>query len=147
MGIGLILISVIFASLGNMGAIVNAKHNLPVVSVNAHGMAWGALTSVVIASLLGREFTFSFETGYVLSLGFLSIFGSAVAFGSYLALLRKIGSARAAYTTVLFPLVALLISTFIEGYQWSTLAVSGIVFIIAGNWLALTRMNGSDKNE
>jgi len=145
MGIGLVLISVIFASLGNMGAIVNAKHNLPVVSVNAHGMAWGALTSVIVASLLGREFTFSFETGYVLSLGFLSIFGSAIAFGSYLALLRKIGSARAAYTTVLFPLVALLISTFVEGYQWSTLAVSGIVFIIAGNWLALTRMNGSDK--
>ena len=58
----------------------------------------------------------------------------------YLALLRTIGSARAAYTSVLFPLVALLISTFVEGYEWSAVAAAGVAVIIAGNWLALTRI-------
>jgi drug/metabolite transporter (DMT)-like permease len=139
-GVILVLIAVTFASLGNMGAVVNASRNLPVIAVNAHGMAWGALASAIVAVILGREFSFSSEPGYVLSLGYLAIFGSAVAFGCYLALFRKIGSARAAYTSVLFPIVALLISTFVENYQWSTLAVVGILFIIAGNWLALTRM-------
>lgn len=139
-GVILVLIAVTFASLGNMGAIVSASRNLPVIAVNAHGMAWGALTSTIVAVLLGREFRFSFEPGYILSLGYLAIFGSAVAFGCYLALFRKIGSARAAYTSVLFPIIALLISTFVENYQWSALAAVGILFIVAGNWLALTRM-------
>jgi drug/metabolite transporter (DMT)-like permease len=139
-GLILVLIAVIFASFGNMGAVVNNSRALPVVAVNAHGMAWGALASTIIALALGRDFRFSFETGYVLSLAYLSIFGSAVAFGCYLALLRTIGSARAAYTSVLFPIVALLVSTFVEDYKWSITAVVGILFIIAGNWLALTRM-------
>lgn len=140
MGIVLALIAVLFASLGNMGAIRNNRRLLPVVAVNAHGMAWGALASALVAMAMGREFSFSFETNYVLSLVYLSIFGSAVAFGGYLALLRLIGSARAAYSSVLFPIVALLISTVAENYQWSILAFVGILFIIAGNWLALSRM-------
>lgn len=139
-GVMLALVAVLLASLGNMGAIVNNSRNLPVVSVNAHGMAWGALLSASAALMLGREFNFSFETGYIVSLGYLSVFGSALAFGCYIALLRTIGSARAAYTSVLFPIVALLISTIIEDYQWSALAVAGVVFTITGNWLALTRM-------
>jgi drug/metabolite transporter (DMT)-like permease len=139
-GVILAIISVLFAALGNMGAIVNTSRQLPVVAMNAHGMAWGAVTSAVVALILGREFSFSYEPGYILSLGYLAVFGSAVAFGCYLALLRTIGSARASYTTVLFPIIALLISTFVENYQWSTMAVAGVLFIIAGNWLALTRM-------
>jgi drug/metabolite transporter (DMT)-like permease len=139
-GVALAAIAVLFASLGNMAAIVNTGRQLPVLVVNAHGMAWGALMSTLVALALGREFTFLAEPGYILSLAYLAIFGSAVAFGCYLALLRQIGSARAAYTSVLFPIVALLISTFVEGYKWSPMAVTGIVFIVAGNWLALTRI-------
>lgn len=141
LGMLLAIAAVLLASLGNMGAIVNNRRKLPVVAVNAHGMAWGALISASVALFLGRDFTFSMEKEYVLSLLYLSVIGSAVVFGCYLALIRSIGSARAAYTSVLFPIVALLISTVVEDYQWSLLAVTGIVFILAGNWLALTRMN------
>ncbi len=139
-GVVLALVAVLFASLGNMAAISNTSRQLPVIAVNAHGMAWGALTSVIAAVILGREFNFSMETGYIVSLAYLAIFGSAVAFGCYLSLLRKIGSARAAYTSVLFPIVALLISTVVEDYQWSGPAIAGIAFTFAGNWLALTRI-------
>ena len=138
-GILLTLIAVVLASLGNMGAIVSNSRNLPVVSVNAHGMAWGALISLTVALLRGQEFRFLLQTDYVVSLLYLSIIGSSLVFGCYIALLRQIGSARAAYTSVLFPVVALLISTVVEDYQWSTLAITGIVLIITGNWLALTR--------
>ncbi len=139
-GIGLVLIAVVFASLGNMGAIRNNQRHLPVMAVNAHGMFWGALASTIVAISQGRAFNFSFTPEYIVSLAYLSIFGSAVAFGAYLALLRIIGSARAAYTSILFPIVALIISTFVENFQWSMLAIVGILFIIAGNWIALTRM-------
>ncbi|MCZ6827141.1 MAG: EamA family transporter, partial [Gammaproteobacteria bacterium] len=82
----------------------------------------------------------SFEPAYVLSLLYLAVFGSAIALGAYFALLSLIGSARAAYTSVLFPIVALIISTLFEDYQWSTLAIAGIALIAAGNWLALTKI-------
>ena len=138
-GLLLVVIGVVIASLGNMAAVVNTGRDLPVVAVNAHGMAWGALLSFLAAAILGREFNFSLEPAYVWSLLFLAIFGSAIAFGCYLLLIRKIGSARAAYSSVLFPVVALAISTFLEDYQWSIPAVVGISLTIVGNWLALRK--------
>ena len=102
-------------------------------------MAWAAVLSVVIAVLLGREVTFSLDRGYLISLAYLAIFGSAIAFGGYLALMRRIGAARAAYSSVLFPVVALAISTVIEGYQWTAVAGVGIMLTLAGNWLILSR--------
>ena len=136
-GILLVLLSAIIASFGNMTAAVNTRRELSVVAVNAHAMAWSALLSLAIAALLGRSFTFSMQSGYVLSLAYLAVFGSAIAFGCYLALIRRIGPARAAYSSVLFPVVALGISTAIEGYQWTVIAAVGILFTLAGNWLIL----------
>jgi len=138
-GLLLVVIGVVTASLGNMAAVVNTGRGLPVVAVNAHGMVWGALFSALVATILGREFNFSYEPGFIWSLLFLGVFGSAIAFGSYLALIRKIGSARAAYTSVLFPVVALAISTVVEDYQWSSLAIIGVTLTLAGNWLVLKR--------
>ncbi len=139
-GLLMVFIGVVTASLGNMAAVVNTRRQLPVVAVNAHGMAWGTLLSVIVAILLGREFNFSYEPSYVWSLLYLAVFGSAIAFGCYLALIRQIGSARAAYTSVLFPVVALAISTVVEDYQWSGLAVIGVLLAMGGNWLALKRI-------
>ncbi|NOR65945.1 MAG: EamA family transporter [Woeseiaceae bacterium] len=136
-GLLLVVVGVVIASIGNMAAVVNTRRDLPVVAVNAHGMAWGALLSFMAAAIMGREFNFSFEPDYVWSLLFLAVFGSAIAFGCYLLLIRKIGSARAAYSSILFPIVALAISTFVENYQWSVLAVLGISLTVVGNWLAL----------
>lgn len=140
-GILLVLISVVLASFGTMAAIVCTRHNHSVITVNAHAMAWGAITSLLVALVMQRPIEFSTEPAYLLSLAYLAVFGSAVAFGCFLALLRLIGSARAAYSSVLYPLVALLISTLVEDYQWSVPAFAGISLIVTGNWLALTKIN------
>lgn len=139
-GAALATAAVVMASLGNMVAIVATSRNLPLTVVNAHAMAWGALCTATVAIVMGHPINFSCKPGYVASLLYLAVFGSAIAFGAYLALLRSIGSARAAYTSVLFPIVALLISTLFEGYRWSAAAVIGVISIAAGNWLALTRI-------
>ncbi len=138
-GIIMVIIATTIASLGNMSAVVNTRGELPVVAVNAHAMAFAALLSLAIAAALGREFDFLVTPGYVLSLLYLAIFGSAVAFSCYLALIRHIGSARAAYSSVLFPVVALAMSTLLEDYRWTPIAATGILFTLAGNWLILSR--------
>jgi len=88
---------------------------------------------------VGQGLPFSFEPtlGYSLSLVYLALFGSVIAFGSYLTLLGRIGPARAAYAMVLFPLVALALSTLFEGYQWTAAAFAGMVLAVIGNVLAL----------
>jgi len=145
-GILLALTATLIASFGNMTAVINTRRELPVVAVNAHAMACSALLSFIVAALLGREFTFSFERGYVVSLTFLAVFGSAIAFGCYLALIQRIGPARAAYSSVLFPAVALAISTIVEDYQWTVIAAVGIILTLAGNWLILSSRTKKPKN-
>ena len=87
----------------------------------------------------GREFTFEMTLPYVSSLVFLSVFASIIAFWTYLTLLGRVGVERAAYSTLIFPLVALGFSTVFEDYQWTAFAVIGILLILTGNLLILKR--------
>ena len=145
-GIAFVLTGTVIASLGNMCAVLNTRRELPVIAVNAHAMAFASVLALLICAFLGREFAFLNTTGYIVSLIYLAVFGSAVAFGCYLALIRRIGSARAAYSSLLFPVVALLISTLFEGYQWTPVAAVGILLTLAGNWLILSsRPKNADK--
>jgi drug/metabolite transporter (DMT)-like permease len=125
------------ASLGNMAATRNARQGLSVVTANAYGMAYGTLGLAVIAFLRGTPIAFEQSWSYVLSLLYLSLAGTSLAFGLYLVLMRRIGPARAAYTSVLFPVVALAVSTAFEGYRWSVPALIGLAVLVAGNALAL----------
>jgi drug/metabolite transporter (DMT)-like permease len=131
--------SLISASLGNILSARNQRDGLPVVQTNAFGMAYGALVTLGLALVRGVTFTFEPTTGYVLSLFYLSIFGSVIAFGSYLTLIGRLGVDRAAYVMIVFPLVALGLSTLFEGLGWTVLAVAGVALVILGNVLALRR--------
>ncbi len=74
-----------------------------------------------------------FSVRYIGSLLYLAIFGSVIAFGAYFTLVGRIGASQAAYSTLLFPLVALSLSTVYEGYIWHANAVLGLVMILVGN--------------
>jgi drug/metabolite transporter (DMT)-like permease len=78
---------------------------------------------------------------------YLSIFGSIIAFGAYLTLVGRIGADRAAYATVLFPLVALVISSIYEDFQWTQLALAGVALILIGNIMVVGRGLGTRWRE
>lgn len=127
------------ASLGNMVAVRNHRRALPVIEANAFGMAYGMCFTTLAALLLGAELRFEWSAPYVASLLYLALFATVIAFGCYLSLLGRIGADRAAYASVLFPVVALAISTFLEGYQWSLPALVGVATVLLGNLLILRR--------
>jgi len=129
----------LFASMGNIVAARNLREGLPVVQTNAFGMGYGAILMFAIALLAGTPFRFETTPAYIASLVYLSLFGSILAFGAYLTLLGRIGADRAAYASLLFPLVALGISTLFEGYRWSLPALVGVLLVLAGNFLVLSR--------
>jgi drug/metabolite transporter (DMT)-like permease len=129
----------LFASMGNIVAARNQREGLPVIQTNAFGMGYGAILMFAIALITGTPFRFETTPAYIVSLVYLALFGSVIAFGAYLTLLGRIGADRAAYTSLLFPLVALGISTLFEGYRWSVPALVGVFLVLAGNFLILSR--------
>jgi drug/metabolite transporter (DMT)-like permease len=142
LGLVLSFSGVISASIGNIVAARNQRAGLPVVQTNAYGMAYGALATLVIALVRGVPFGFDLSGGYVLSLLYLAIFGSVVAFGAYLTLVGRIGVERAGYIAVVFPLVALTLSLLFEGLGLSALGLLGVLLVAAGNVLVLSRRKG-----
>ena len=138
-GLGITLFATLLASLGNMASVKNQKKGISVIAANALGMTYGAVFLLILIALRGTPFTYEATAGYTLSLLYLAVFGSVIAFGSYLSLLGRIGADRAAYATVLFPVVALALSSVFENYQWTGVALLGFAFVLAGNVLALGR--------
>jgi len=138
-GVALCFAATLFASWGNITSARNQRHRLPILQSNAYGMGYGALAMGLVALLTGHPFTVELTPTYLGSLAYLSLFGSIVAFGCYLYLIGSIGADRAAYSTLLFPLVALGISTVWEGYQWSLASLTGVAFILAGNFFIVSR--------
>ncbi len=139
MGIAFGFTSVLLASFGNITSARNSRNKIPVLQANAFGMGYGALALAVLALGLGKDFTFSFTLPYVTSLVYLAVFGSIIAFTSYLTLISSIGADKASYSIMVVPVVALIISSVFEGYVWSLSAIVGLVLVIAGNFLALHR--------
>jgi len=131
------LAATVFASGGNLLAVRNQRRGIPVLPGVAWGMTYGTLTIAVVAALKDIVWTFDPRPGYVLSLLYLAAFGSVIAFAAYLTLLGKIGAARAGYVGVAVPVVALLLSTVFEHYEWTLPALAGAALCIAGNVLVL----------
>jgi drug/metabolite transporter (DMT)-like permease len=135
----LAFLSVGTASLGNITSAYNQKNKLPVVQTNAYGMLYGSLLMLLLVFITGAPISFDASLPYISSLIYLAVFGSVIAFWSYLTLLGKIGADRAAYVTLVFPIIALLLSTFFEDYTWSLFALIGVALITAGNFLMLKK--------
>jgi drug/metabolite transporter (DMT)-like permease len=136
-GIGLALGATAMACCGNLIAIRNHNAGIPTFPGTAWGMAYGALTAATTAVARGVPWTFDNSPAYLSSLAYLALFGSVVAFGAYLTLLKRVGGGPAAFVSVATPVIALGLSTLFEGYRWTWVSALGVVLAVAGNWLAL----------
>ena len=139
-GILMSLLAVILASLGNMIAVRNQRLGLPIVQTNAYSMLYSGLLVLGYAVVRGLPFTFDPSFSYVASLGFLAVVATAIGFGGYLTLLGRLGADRAAYIMVVFPIVALAMSTVFEDFHWTTTAAAGIALVLLGNLLTLIKL-------
>jgi len=138
-GIGLSLLGTYGFSLGNMISTRHKQRGLDVFSTNTYAMFYGTAAMGVLSLAQGASFAIDLTPQYLGSLVYLSVFGSVLAFGIYFSLVGRIGASQAAYSTLLFPLVALTVSTFGEGYQWHTNAVIGLGMILLGNLVMFAR--------
>lgn len=122
---------------GNMISLAAQRRKLPVVATLAWAMTYGTSLIAVVAVVKGATFTIDLRAPYLISLAYISLLGSFAGFGIYFTLLGRIGAARAGYSTVLYPVVALAASTLLEGYRWTPIAVAGLVSVMVGVFLVL----------
>ncbi|WP_060478956.1 MULTISPECIES: DMT family transporter [Pseudomonas] len=138
-GLGLALLGTLCFSAGNMLSSLQQKAGLKPMTTNAWGMVYGASLLAVYCLANSIPFAMQWDARYVGSLLYLVIPGSVIGFTAYLTLVGRMGPERAAYCTVLFPLVALNVSAFAEGYQWTTPALFGLLAVMAGNVLVFRK--------
>ena len=118
---------------GNLLSAATQQRGVHVLASTCWGMLYGTAFMGLVSLVRGHEFIIDLSPLYLGSLAWLVIVSSVLALASYLTLVGRIGPGRAGYATVIFPVFALLISTFMEGYQWSLLAIAGLVLVMAGN--------------
>jgi drug/metabolite transporter (DMT)-like permease len=125
------------ASAGNILAAGSLRQGLPVLTCNTWGMLYGGCTLYLAALFLDIPIRIDLQPDYLISLAYLAFFATVLAFWAYISLIGRIGPDRAAYTTLLFPIVALMVSSVLESYIWTLWSATGLGLVLAGNWLAM----------
>ena len=136
-GIALTLAAIFFASIANvMQATARAKR-LPTPAMLAWGMTYGALADAIFAWVTTGPPVIDTGIGYVAGVLYLGLAASALAFPLYFGVIQAIGPGRAAYSSVLVPVLAMTLSTVFEGYVWGWQAAAGVALVMAGLVIAL----------
>jgi drug/metabolite transporter (DMT)-like permease len=139
LGIGLTLFGMVGAALANVFQAREEIRRFPLFSMIAWSMAAGALMNIAFAFVMTGPPVFDSRPGYLLGLLYLALPASVLTFSLYYPVVRKIGPAKAAYSSVLVPIIAMAFSTALEGYRWTPLAIAGAVLALGGMVGALSR--------
>jgi drug/metabolite transporter (DMT)-like permease len=138
LGVVFAMVATICASISNVIQANEVGARLPMVSLLAWAMLYGTLCDAAVAFVTAGPPSLPTGSAYWLGTAYLAMIGSVVTFPLYYTLVRQLGPGRAAYNGVAVVVVAMLFSTFLEGYRWSPLAVAGAVLATAGLVVALS---------
>jgi drug/metabolite transporter (DMT)-like permease len=136
-GIGLTVLGVLSASISNVMQGMQKLRARPIVAMIAWGMFYGTLANALFALVVYGPPVIEYRLGYWLGLVYLGLFASALAFTFYFGILREVGPGRAAYSSLLVPIIAMAFSTAFEDYRWSRLASAGCALALFGLFIAL----------
>ena len=137
LGIGLAMAGVLTAAIGNLFASKGQALGVAVAPATAWSMFYGTVVLGLWVLISGEQFTFEWTTGYVVSLVYLSVFGSVAAFLLYYALARRTGYSFASYISALTPPVAMAVSAVFEGAKWGWEAMVALVLVLIGQVLLI----------
>lgn len=142
LGLAAAFLGTLCFSIGNLLSSRMQSMGLHPFATNGWAMLIGALILLAGSALAGLPFRLEMDPRYLGSLAYLAVAGSVIGFTAYLMLVGRIGPERAAYCTVLFPIVALVVSTIFEGYRWSLLTFIGLFLVLLGNVVAFDLTRG-----
>jgi drug/metabolite transporter (DMT)-like permease len=136
-GIGLTLAGLLGASVANVYLAGPEARRHPLLTLLAWAMAFGALFDGLIAWAVAGPPTIDPRPAYWAGVAYLAVFASVICFSLYAPVVRKVGPGKAAYSSVIVPVIAMALSTGFEGYRWTWLSVAGAVLALGGMVLAI----------
>nr|NUR36931.1 EamA family transporter [Sphingomonas sp.] len=138
-GVGITLVGLIGAAVANVAQARHEIRRFPLFSMLAWSMAAGALIDGLIAWAMTGAPVFDPRPAYWLGVMYLALFASVLTFSLYYPVVRRIGPAKAAYSSVLVPIIAMAFSTWLENYRWTGLTIAGALLALGGMAAALRR--------
>ena len=146
-GIAFTLVAVLAASAANTLQGSERIGRRPVATMVAWSMAYGVVANTLFAWIGSGPPVLDSRPEYWIGLLYLGLFGSAIAFALYYHVIRAVGPGKAAYSSLLIPLVAMLVSTLFENYLWTPLAMAGGAVAMAGLVIALNARKPPTEEE
>jgi len=122
-------------SLGNMISKRHSLKGLKPITSNAYGICYGTAILMGVLFVTAEPLVVGLRPQYLGALFYLSIFGTIIGFTTYLTLVARFGANKAAYATVIFPVVALILSSWFEGYHWQVSSAIGLGLTILGDFI------------
>lgn len=141
LGICLSMLAVLSASAANVMQAIERARQVPLPTLMAWSMALGALADGAWAFVTSGPPVIDLRASYLAGVLYLGLAASAFAFMVYYRIIREIGAARAAYSSVIIPVIAMAFSTALEGYRWTLTAAAGGALALAGLIVALSARN------
>ena len=138
-GIGITLIGMLGAAIANVTQARPEIRRYPLFALLAWSMAAGAVIDALIAFVMTGPPVFDPRPSYWLGVLYLSLFASVLTFSLYYPVIRRIGAAKDAYSSVIVPIIAMGFSTWLEAYRWTPLNIAGAVLALGGMAGALSR--------
>lgn len=131
------VLAVLMAAVGNVFAHRGHAAGTEVAPGTAWSMAYGAAALAIFDFATGKPFIFDPRPAYGLSLIYLSLFGSVIAFLLYFALARRRSYTFASYISAITPPIALGISAVFEHAPLGWGAAAGVVLVVIGQALLI----------
>jgi drug/metabolite transporter (DMT)-like permease len=119
--------------------VVFRRTGTPLMPALAWAMLAAGVVTLLAAVALDLPLTIEWSPRYLGSFVFLVLASSVLANLWYMELLHRIGLGPAAYGSLIYPVLALAISTVLEGFEWTWIVVLGVILVLAGNAMVLIR--------
>lgn len=137
-GMAAMVIAALVSSIGAVCSIQLNREGVPVVTYTAWAMMYGAVATFAYGLLSEQSLRFDARPFFWAAFAYLTVAGTLVTFLCYLTLLKREGSARTMYVSVLAPVGAVLVSVIWEGLQLQVLTCAGILLALGGAWITLS---------
>lgn len=138
LGVLLAIGGLLSAAVANVVQANETGRSVPVLSLLAWAMFYGMLIDGAMAWTISGPPVLPHDAKFWAGTAYLAIIGSVLPFPLYFKLVRDLGAGKAAYNGVVTLVLAMLISTLLEGYQWTLLAIAGALLALAGLLVALS---------
>ena len=153
MGIGLAFLSTFASALGNLIYEKGGKpiREMPRTTFLFYNCFFAGIAFLVIG-LIFRPTNMLFNGDilmngkYMSTLCYLAFGPTTIALFAMYYIIEKQGAVKTTYVNFILPIVAMMISTMLEGFRWNTMAVVGMLLLMGSVWIGI-RPNKTKNNK